>query len=312
MKISIVLSTYNGEKYILDLLKSLLNQTRQADEVLIFDDKSSDGTVDIIQNFISSNNLMDKWKLDINQNNKGWRRNFMEGMWASTGGLVFPCDQDDIWIDTKLETMEKLMLEHPEIEVLTSNYIAFYDDGKEKIGPKKQSKKLNKIKLGYDYLCVDYPGCTYCIRRNILDESKKYWDSDFAHDATVYRLAIFNDGLYSYGEPLIHWRKHSDSSFSKEVQVSRTKDKKLKELEYLQRQNKYLLDYIQIKNKPYRKLIENNNKWIDLRINLFKTKKIRYWFKLFKYKSNYGKFRRWPLDLYITYKKCSINTCVAG
>lgn len=218
-------------------------------------------------------------------------------------GFSFPCDQDDIWVNTKLEKMERLMIEHPEIEVLASNYLAFYDDGKKVVGPKKQSKKLNKIKLRHDYLCVDYPGCTYCIRRDILEESKKYWGVDFPHDATVYRLAMFNDGLYSYGEPLIHWRKHDDSSFSKEAQVSRTKDKKLKELEYFQRQNKYLLDYIKAKDKPYIKLIENNNKWIDLRINLFKTKKIRYWFKLFKYKSNYGKFRRWPLDLYIAYRK---------
>ena len=304
MKISIVLSTYNGEKYILELLQSLLNQTRQADEVLIFDDKSNDNTVDIIQKFVLDNNLQSNWKLTVNQENKGWRINFMEGMWSSTGDLVFTCDQDDIWLNTKLEKMENVMNNHPEIQVLVSNYIAFYDDGKEIIGPNKLTNgTLSQIKIKHNYLNVTYPGCTYCIRRNILDESKNYWDSDFAHDATVYRLAIFNDSLYSYNEPLIRWRKHSDSSFSKEVQVSRTRDKKLKELEYLQRQNKYLLDYIHVISKPYDELIENNNKWIDLRINLFKTKKIRYWFKLFKYRANYGKFKRWLLDLYIAYKK---------
>lgn len=89
MKISIVLSTYNGEKYVYKLLQSLLDQTRQPDEVLIFDDKSNDDTVDIIQKFILSNNLKHNWKLEVNQENKGWRRNFMEGMWSSTGDLVF-------------------------------------------------------------------------------------------------------------------------------------------------------------------------------------------------------------------------------
>ena len=47
MKLSIVLSTYNGEAYITEQLDSILNQTRKADEVLIFDDCSTDNTPQI-------------------------------------------------------------------------------------------------------------------------------------------------------------------------------------------------------------------------------------------------------------------------
>lgn len=47
MKISIVLSTYNGKAYITEQLDSILNQTRKADEVLIFDDCSTDNTPQI-------------------------------------------------------------------------------------------------------------------------------------------------------------------------------------------------------------------------------------------------------------------------
>ena len=54
MKLSIVLSTYNGEAYITEQLDSILNQTRKADEVLIFDDCSTDNTPQIIEQFISS------------------------------------------------------------------------------------------------------------------------------------------------------------------------------------------------------------------------------------------------------------------
>ena len=48
MKISVVMTTYNGEKYVEEQLDSIRVQTRKADEVLIFDDQSSDKTVKII------------------------------------------------------------------------------------------------------------------------------------------------------------------------------------------------------------------------------------------------------------------------
>ena len=102
MKLSIVLSTYNGEAYITEQLDSILNQTRKADEVLIFDDCSTDNTPQIIKQFISGHNLT-TWKFAVNHENKGWKRNFMEGIWSTSGDLVFPCDQDDIWMPQKLE-----------------------------------------------------------------------------------------------------------------------------------------------------------------------------------------------------------------
>ena len=52
MKVSIVLCSYNGEKYIEEQLDSLRVQTRPADEVMIFDDRSTDRTVKIVQDFI--------------------------------------------------------------------------------------------------------------------------------------------------------------------------------------------------------------------------------------------------------------------
>ena len=103
MKLSIVMTTYNGMEYIKDQLDSIANQKRKADEVLIYDDGSNDGTIEFIENYINNNGLNNTWKLIVNEENKGWRRNFVEGIWSSIGDLVFPCDQDDIWHENKLE-----------------------------------------------------------------------------------------------------------------------------------------------------------------------------------------------------------------
>ena len=49
MKTSVVLSTYNGEKYLVEQLDSIKNQTLSADEVVICDDCSNDNTVEIVR-----------------------------------------------------------------------------------------------------------------------------------------------------------------------------------------------------------------------------------------------------------------------
>ena len=53
MKISIVVSSYNGAEYVLEQLESIKMQKLQADEVLIFDDGSKDDTVSMVQGYIA-------------------------------------------------------------------------------------------------------------------------------------------------------------------------------------------------------------------------------------------------------------------
>jgi glycosyltransferase involved in cell wall biosynthesis len=105
MKISVIMSTYNGEKYIVEQLESILAQTFRPNEVLINDDRSTEGTVDIIENFIKSNHLENLWKISVNKESKGCARNFIEGAMCASGDIIFFSDQDDIWDKEKIELM---------------------------------------------------------------------------------------------------------------------------------------------------------------------------------------------------------------
>ena len=125
MKISVVLSSYNGEKYIEEQLNSLYFQILKPDEILIIDDCSTDNTVNIIENFIKKNNL-DNWILIKNDKNLGWKKNFIEGFKKATGNLIFPCDQDDIWHREKIQKMTQIMMQRKEILLIVSNYTSFY------------------------------------------------------------------------------------------------------------------------------------------------------------------------------------------
>ena len=54
MKISVAMCTYNGETYILEQLKSIINQTKQVDEIIICDDCSSDQTTTLVENALNN------------------------------------------------------------------------------------------------------------------------------------------------------------------------------------------------------------------------------------------------------------------
>lgn len=96
------------------------------DEVLIYDDRSTDGTYEYVQEYIQTNKL-DKWNVVRNKENKGYSLNFSDAMKESHGDIVFLCDQDDIWHLDKIKVMSEIMNSHPEIQLLASNVHPFYD-----------------------------------------------------------------------------------------------------------------------------------------------------------------------------------------
>lgn len=70
MKTAVVMSTYNGEKYITEQMKCIYLQTVQPDEVIISDDCSTDSTPLIVKNYIESHSL-NTWHFSVNERNLG-------------------------------------------------------------------------------------------------------------------------------------------------------------------------------------------------------------------------------------------------
>lgn len=305
MKLSIVMTTYNGMEYIKDQLDSLANQKRKAEEVLIFDDGSNDGTIEFIREYITSNKLNKAWKIIVNKENKGWRRNFVEGIWSSTGDIVFPCDQDDIWHEDKLETMEKIMINNPQIKVLTTNVSNLYDNGNiEKSS--NQSGNLEKISWEKHIFRVDAPGCVYCIRRELVNKSKNYYRVEYAHDDYFWKLGLFADGLYNYNKDLIDYRRHDDSTFSVETRKNRNVKARIKWIDMALDYCNDLIDYVSNEDEIVEKdkklsVIKRNRKYLNLRKKFYKTGNPLLIFQMSRYKDCYLKSRQLLGDIYIKY-----------
>lgn len=306
MKTSVVISTYNGEKYIIKQLESLRKQERPIDEVLIFDDCSSDTTVQLIQNFISQYHL-EGWKVQVNERNKGWRKNFIDGIGQATGDLVFPCDQDDFWHSDKIAKMADLMEKNPQIKVLASDYREVFDDGSTRIGSFKPDNKLKKIDLYTNYMLNKLPGCTYCVRKEIAVASNKYWREGYPHDALLWRLGLFSDALYVYTKPLIDWRKHNTSAFARESKEMKTKANKYQWIVTAQQMNstmlKFVEDYPTVKSNKMKKLLKKTAYYLSLRKKLYNSNDPIYGVRLARYWNLYPRYRQYLADWYLVYVK---------
>lgn len=306
MKISVVVSVFNGEKYISEQLDSLRHQTRRPDEVLLFDDGSSDKTPQIVTDYITKYSLAN-WKYTRNPENKGWRRNFMEGMWAASGELVFSCDQDDIWYQDKLKIMSEVMENSPQVSLLTSNYELFFEDGSHKDGFKLNDGSVSQIPLKNNYLLVGRPGCTHCIRKELLDTARKYWRPEYPHDALLWRLSLFSDGLYNYNGNLIKWRKHQNSAFTKESRDLKSVAAKKKWIQTAKAFDDTLREYVnnsEIADKTAKlKVLDRNDRWLSVRERFYLTKNPLVGVKLATYWDCFPRYRQYLGDWYLIYLK---------
>lgn len=113
--IAILMATYNGEKYLAEQIASILRQTEQDFTLHIRDDASTDGTLAIAQRFAASH--PGKISVYANDANTGSSKaNFMRMIAETQDDYVMLCDQDDVWLDTKvadtLRCMRALEAEH--------------------------------------------------------------------------------------------------------------------------------------------------------------------------------------------------------
>lgn len=305
MKISVVLSTYNGEKYLKEQLESIRNQSLQADEVIISDDCSSDSTVQVVRKFIEKYHLSN-WKLLANKINRGWKINFKESLKLASGDLIFPCDQDDIWHEDKLQSMSEVMKNNPQILLLASNYTTFYEDGGKKLTPNHgeelNNKSLAKVDFNEQNFFVLRPGCVYCFRRELLKYYDKYAVDNDPHDAFLWHVAELLDGLYIWNYSTIDYRRHSSNATAR---VRPTRRSKLERVEIYHVQVLNMLERFLINEDVKdldrkKKIVQRLITWNNLRIQVIKCKNIKSlvsWIRLFRYRDCYFNKRSYLADL---------------
>lgn len=206
-KISVAMTTYNGEKYLREQLDSLYSQTRIPDEIIVTDDLSSDNTVKILEEYKKSKGL----KYFINEKRLGVNKNFEKSVGLCSGDYISFCDQDDIWFPEKIE---KSYLKLKEIEkngipsLVKVNHIEI-NDNKEIIRCKKMKDSGVFTDTIFDFYLL---GCTMMFNRKMLDYILPFPETSVVvFDAYSYYTSLIVGNQYRISEPLMYYRRHSSN-----------------------------------------------------------------------------------------------------
>jgi glycosyltransferase involved in cell wall biosynthesis len=120
--VSVALCTFRGELYLAVQVDSILAQTRPPQELVVFDDASPDGTWALLESFAPRIRAAGiRLVMHRNAVNVGYIANFEQALRATTGDVVFLCDQDDIWHPTKIERFAAEFERRPDLLMLHSD-----------------------------------------------------------------------------------------------------------------------------------------------------------------------------------------------
>lgn len=231
--ISVAMATYNGEKFISQQLESIINQTVIPDEIIVCDDNSSDKSIEIINKILGNTNI--NYKIIRHDVNKGLVRSFRDAIDMSTGDIVFLCDQDDVWIQDKIEKVVSSFDEKDCVLAISNAYLT--DDNLV-----KQSMTLWDL-LSFNGVAMINKKNIYAemLKRNIFTGMCMAFRKDFwvkvsecprcmIHDEWIAWNAINEGKIRFISEPLVLYRQHHNNvvgskKYSKFVSFRNAKEK---------------------------------------------------------------------------------------
>ena len=170
MKVSVCMATYNGEKFIVAQMMSILEQLSSDDEIIVLDDVSTDQTVEILRGLNDA-----RIKIFHNEKNLGHVLSFSKVVSLANHEIVMMADQDDIWLEGRVELLKDALLSNNAC-LVTSNTAFMNANGQsisfEEAGVVKgvESKKSNHYFgniLSIFVGDVNYCGCAMAFRKEL-------------------------------------------------------------------------------------------------------------------------------------------------
>ncbi|APE32614.1 hypothetical protein BOX17_14745 [Halomonas aestuarii] len=162
--VSVCLASYNGEKFIIDQIASILNSLEYAGvddfELIVSDDGSSDRTVEMVKSFDEPNVRL------IKGPGKGLVMNFEHLLSVACGVFVFLSDQDDIWEEKKVAT-SIAALEHADLVVSDAKVV---DENLNTISESFFEHRLSGPGVIKNLYKNSFLGCCMCFKRKAMLE----------------------------------------------------------------------------------------------------------------------------------------------
>lgn len=198
--VSVCMATYNGERFIRQQIESILYQLGPLDELIISDDGSTDKTCEIICSIHDSRIKLYKG------NFRNINANFSNALKHANGDIIFLSDQDDVWIDGKVNKMKLLLNKYDlvisdsfvtdeQLNIIIQSFFKFFKSGKGIV--------KNIVKSSYYGACMAF-------KKKLLNKALPLpATSEIGHDLWLGLVAELTGTVYFFPEQLIYYRRHS-------------------------------------------------------------------------------------------------------
>ena len=251
-KIEILMATYNGETYIREQIDSIINETYKNWVLLVRDDNSKDNTVSIIEEYEQKDSrirlLRDK------KGNLGFVRNFEELMANSLEDFIMFSDQDDYWIENRIEKYIEIITNLSSEDMkkpLLIHSNSFICDKELNIKKEKFISNCAEDKE-FDIVFFNYivQGSTALINRKLVNLALPFSSKVTLHDRYLHLLAEFLGKRIFLNQSLMKYRQHDNNKIGASYSIV----KKILKKKYFNNEDRELI--LEIRNK----YIENINK----------------------------------------------------
>lgn len=207
-RISVAMVTYQGRNYIKEQLDSILVCLGEEDEIVISDDGSKDGTLDILRQYEKEDTRI---RL-LDGPRKGVKANVENALWACQGEYIFLADQDDIWMPEKV-ALVMAELTKPHVGLVVHDAVVMDGACENIVLDSFYSLKGSGAGVLKNIWRNTYIGCCMAFKRQLLKIALPIPTYIEMHDQWI---GVLND-QYSYGtvflpDKLLKYRRHGNNA----------------------------------------------------------------------------------------------------
>lgn len=231
--ISVCLAAYNGEKYIQQQIESIISQINQNDELIISDDGSTDATIPIIRELANKHpqikflekpdNIICSEAINNLENSKYHEfkviykvaLNFIRALKEAKGDTIYLCDQDDVWLPSKIQVCESILKKYDVVVHRRKDVDSNLQPLKEYSQNTPDNRKatfLQSLRVShFQGACM---GFTKKIKNKIFENIDLFYSIPLSQDHAIGYIALVYVGaehIYFESDRLILYRRHDNN-----------------------------------------------------------------------------------------------------
>lgn len=204
--VSVVMATYNGIPFLTAQLKSVLAELLPTDELIIVDDGSADGTLELLDSLKPLNSVV--ILVVRNLVNLGVFATFERGLLLSTKELIFLCDQDDVWLPGKRSAIVSAFESDSRTLIVVSDAQLIDASGGVTAGSFMATRGGFRGDILSTLIRNRYLGCAMALRRELLTAALPIPRAVPMHDMWLGALGSILGRVNYISDPLLQYRRH--------------------------------------------------------------------------------------------------------